>query len=134
MLNDDYREMLSILSEENVNFLVIGAFALSTYGYPRATGDIDIWIETNEENSEKVFRSLVRFGAPMQNISKDDFKSKGIIFQIGVAPRRIDITTVIDGIIIPVISLDDLIANKTSTGREKDILDVKMLKRNNNLM
>jgi len=150
MLNDDYKEMLSILSEEKVRFLVIGAFALSTYGYPRATGDIDIWIEANEENSIKVHRSLIKFGAPMQNVTQDDFRTKGIIFQIGIAPRRIDITTVIDGvdfdsayikrkeinidnICIPVISLDDLITNKQSTGREKDLLDVKMLKKRNNI-
>jgi len=150
MLNDDYKEMLSILSEEKVKFLVIGAFALSTYGYPRATGDIDIWVEANEENSKKVLKSLIRFGAPMDKISQDDFKTKGLIFQIGVAPRRIDITTVIDGvdfeaaypkrkmiilenIQIPIISLEDLIINKQSTGRDKDILDVKMLIKRNKL-
>ena len=151
MLNDDYKEMLSILSEEKVKYLVIGAFALSTYGYPRATGDIDIWVETNEENSRKVLKSLIRFGAPMDKISQDDFKAKGLIFQIGVAPRRIDITTLIDrvdfetaypnrkdiiieNITVPVISLEDLIKNKQSTGRDKDILDVKMLKKHNNLI
>jgi len=86
----------------------------------------------------------------MQNVTQDDFRTKGIIFQIGIAPRRIDITTVIDGvdfdsayikrkeinidnICIPVISLDDLITNKQSTGREKDLLDVKMLKKRNNI-
>jgi len=143
--------MLSILSEEKVKYLVIGAFALSTYGYPRATGDIDIWVEANEENSRKVLKSLIRFGAPMDKISQDDFKAKGLIFQIGVAPRRIDITTLIDrvdfetaypnrkdiiieNITVPVISLEDLIKNKQSTGRDKDILDVKMLKKHNNLI
>ena len=150
MLNEDYKEMLSILSEEKVKYLVIGAFALSTYGYPRATGDIDIWVEANEENSRKVLKSLIRFGAPMDKISQDDFKTKGLIFQIGVAPRRIDITTLIDGvdfetaypnrkdiiienITVPVISLEDLIKNKQSKGRDKDILDLKMLKKHNNL-
>jgi len=145
MLNDDYKEMLSILLDEKVKFLVIGAFALGTYGYPRATGDIDIWVEASEDNSKKVFKSLVRFGAPTDHIEAKDFEKKGIIFQIGIAPRRIDITTVIDGvnfedsypkrktvniagIDIPVISREDLILNKESTGREKDILDVKMLK------
>ena len=98
MLNDDYREMLSILAEEKVKFMVIGAFALSTYGYPRATGDIDIWVEESEENSGKIFKSMIRFGAPMDKITRDDFKSEGMIFQIGIAPRRIDITTVIDGV------------------------------------
>ncbi|HQP69701.1 MAG TPA: nucleotidyltransferase [Clostridiales bacterium] len=150
MLNDDYKEMLSILSEEKVKYLVIGAFALGTYGYPRATGDIDIWVEASIDNSNKVFKSLARFGAPTDNIEAKDFEKKGIIFQIGIAPRRIDITTVIDGvdfeqaypkrkivniegINIPIISCEDLILNKESTGREKDLLDVKMLKQKNKL-
>lgn len=148
MLNDDYKEMLSILAEENVKFMVIGAFALSTYGYPRATGDIDIWVEASEENSEKILRTMIRFGAPTDKITREDFISEGIIFQIGIAPRRIDITTVIDGvkfidaypkrkiikisdIEVPIISLEDLITNKEATGRDKDLLDVKMLKKQN---
>ncbi|NOR46314.1 MAG: hypothetical protein GQ534_12070 [Candidatus Delongbacteria bacterium] len=146
MLNSDYKEMLLILSEEKVKFLIVGAFALGSYGYPRATGDIDIWVEASSENAKKIIKSLAKFGAPMSDIKAEDFEKQGIIYQIGVVPRRIDIITEIDGvdfdiaylnkkivniqdISVPILSYDDLIKNKESTGREKDVLDVKMLKK-----
>ena len=136
--------MLQSLSENKVEFLVVGAYAMSVLGYPRATGDIDIWIFASKENSGKVFKSLKQFGAPLSGINGNTFAEKDLIFQIGVAPRRIDIITQIDGvdfkeaysnreeifsdgIKIPVISKKDLIKNKKSTGREKDALDVKEL-------
>ena len=146
MLNEDYKEMLQILLEEKVKFIVVGAYALSAHGYPRATGDIDIWIEPTSDNSQKLISSLTRFGAPLFDVSAKDFTKEGIIFQIGVAPRRIDILTAIDGvefqsaharkleillegISIPVLSLEDLIKNKQSTGREQDSIDAKILKK-----
>ncbi len=147
MLNKDYKEMLQILSDNKVRFLVVGAYAMGVYGYPRATGDFDIWVEVSSENSEKIYRSLSQFGAPLSDITKTTFCEEGIIFQIGVAPRRIDIITKIDGvdfkkaysdkqeveiedITIPFLSKEDLIKNKESTGREKDKLDAKYLRGN----
>lgn len=147
MLNKDYKEMLQILSDNKVKFLVVGAYAMGAYGYPRATGDFDIWVEASLENSEKIHRTLSQFGAPLSDITKTTFCEEGIIFQIGVAPRRIDIITKIDGvefqkaypdkqeieiedIKIPFISKEDLIKNKESTGREKDKLDAKYLRGN----
>lgn len=147
MLNKDYKEMLQILLDNKVRFLVVGAYAMGVYGYPRATGDFDIWVEASSENSEKIYRSLSQFGAPLSDITKTTFCEEGIIFQIGVAPRRIDIITKIDGvdfkkayldkqeieiedIKIPFLSKEDLIRNKESTGREKDILDAKYLRGN----
>ena len=144
MLNEDYKDMLQILSDHKVKFLVVGAYAMAAYGYPRATGDIDIWVDNSQENSERVYESLQEFGAPISNVSKDTFCEEGIIFQIGVAPRRIDIITVISGVDfenayahkqeieienvrIPFLSKEDLITNKKATGREKDKLDVKYL-------
>ena len=145
MLNEDYREMLQSLLDHKVKFLVVGAYAMGAYGYPRATGDIDIWVETSQDNSEKVYLSLSEFGAPLSNITQRTFCEEGIVFQIGVAPRRIDIITKIDGvdfqtgylnkneielegIRIPFVSKEDLITNKESTGREKDKLDAKYLR------
>ena len=98
MLNEDYREMLYLLSEETVRFLVVGAYALGVHGLPRATGDIDIWIEPSGENAKKVVQVLRRFGAPLVGIRVEDFEEEGVVFQIGVAPRRIDIITAIDGV------------------------------------
>ena len=146
MLNEDYKEMLQLLSEEQVDFIIVGAYALGVYGYPRATGDIDIWVKPNDINSRKLYKALARFGAPLDQVKINDFSNEGIIFQIGVIPRRIDIITKIDGVKyekadedkiiveieglkIPVISSDKLIKNKMSTGREKDELDVKTLRK-----
>ncbi len=147
MLNKDYKEMLQILSNNKVRFLVVGAYAMGAYGYPRATGDFDIWVEASSENSEKIYQSLSEFGAPLSELTKTTFYKEGIVFQIGVAPRRIDIITKIDGvdfkkaysdkqeidiedIKIPFLSKEDLIKNKESTGREKDKLDAKYLRGN----
>jgi len=134
------------LLEEQVDFIIVGAYALGTHGYPRATGDIDIWVKPNDINSKKLYKALARFGAPLGQIKIDDFSTEGIIFQIGVIPRRIDIITKIDGVTyeeadedkiiveveglkIPVISLDKFIRNKMATGREKDELDIKTLRK-----
>jgi len=147
MLNKDYKEMLQILLNNKVRFLVVGAYAMGVYGYPRATGDIDIWVEASSENSEEIHQSLSEFGAPLSEVTKTTFCEEGIVFQIGVAPRRIDIITKIDGvdfnkaysdkqkieiegIKIPFLSKEDLIKNKESTGREKDQLDAKYLREN----
>ncbi len=144
MLNEDYKEILQILLKNNVQFLVVGAYAMAAYGYPRATGDFDIWVAANPANSTKLHKSLTEFGAPLSQITPETFTEKGIIFQIGVAPRRIDLITMIDGVDfdqayqdkevieieqlkIPFISKANLIKNKKSTNREKDKLDAKYL-------
>ena len=98
MLNKDYKEMLQILLNNEVEFLVVGAFAMGAYGYPRATGDIDIWIMTSAENSQRTYKALAQFGAPLEEINETTFREAGIVFQIGLSPRRIDIITRIDGV------------------------------------
>lgn len=147
MLNKDYKEMLQILLDNEVEFLVVGAFAMGAYGYPRATGDIDIWITTTPENSQKTYKALAQFGAPLEQINEQTFCEEGMVFQIGIAPRRIDIITRIDGVdfkqawkkrnpitidklTVPFISKLDLIKNKDSTNRDKDRLDAEQLRRN----
>lgn len=146
MLNQDYREMLSLLLGNNVEFLLVGAYALAAHGIPRATGDIDIFVKPNSNNAINLFKTFGEFGVSIENISIDDFAKPEIIFQIGVAPRRIDIITKIDGLtfeeaakgkkmvnignmVIPVISVNNLIINKSATGREKDKIDAKNLKK-----
>jgi hypothetical protein len=146
MLNKDYKEMLQLLLEEQVDFILVGAYALAAHGYPRATGDIDIWVRAEEINSINIYRALERFGAPVDQITVNDFANEGIVFQIGVTPRRIDIITHLDGVSfgeadedkviveveglkLPILSFDKLIKNKLSTGRERDELDVKLLQK-----
>ena len=98
MLNKDYRDMLRVLVEEKVDFLLVGAYALAAHGYPRATMDIDIWVMPAPDNADAVLRALHRFGAPIQNLTKADLENEGTVFQIGVAPRRIDIITTASGL------------------------------------
>src|SRR4030043_2302099 len=128
MLNEDYRDMLHALSDEKVRFILVGAYALAAHGYPRATMDIDIWVMPSPDNAEAVLRALRSFGAPLHNLTKEDLEEDGTIFQIGVAPRRIDIITAasglqfeetyrgslpvnIEGIEVHIPSIDDIIHN-----------------------
>ncbi len=149
MLNLDYKEMLSTLLEEKVEFILVGAYAMAIHGFPRATGDIDIFVRPNSENAKKLFKALARFGAPLQGVREADFEKEGTIFQIGVPPRRIDVITMIDAVSfesawqdkiivkianlkIPVLSKAKMIVNKSATGRKKDALDVETLKQTDN--
>lgn len=144
MLNEDYRDMLHALSDEKVKFLLVGAYAMAAHGYPRATMDIDIWVMPSPENAAAVLRALLRFGAPIHNLSLEDLQKDGTVFQIGVAPRRIDLITAasglqfretferslsvnLEGIEVHIPSVDDLIQNKRASGRTKDIADAEAL-------
>ena len=144
MLNEDYRDMLRALSDEKVRFLLVGAYALAAHGYPRATMDIDIWVLPSPQNADAVLRAVRRFGTPLHSLNKEDFQKDGNIFQIGVAPRRIDIITSasglqfeetygrslsvnIEGIKVHIPSIDDLICNKRASGRTKDLADAEAL-------
>ena len=144
MLNEDYIDMLHALSDEKVRFLLVGAYALAAHGYPRATMDIDIWVMPSPQNAEAVLRALRRFGASLDNLTREDLQKDGTIFQIGVAPRRIDIITAasglqfeetygrslsvnIEGVEVHIPSIDDLIHNKRALGRTKDLADVEAL-------
>ena len=146
MLNPDFRDMLSALCEEGAEFLLVGAYALAVHGFHRATGDMDIWIRRSEENAARVWRALQRFGAPLAGLTRDDLKTPDLVFQIGVAPRRIDILTSIDGVefdeawsnrdaivverlSIAVIGRSHLIRNKKAVGRPQDVADVAWLER-----
>ena len=144
MLNEDYRDILQALVDEKVKFLLVGAYALAAHGYPRATMDIDIWVMPSPDNADGVMRALSRFGAALHNLTKADLEKEGTVFQIGVAPRRIDIITAasglrfketfsrsntieIEGIKVHIPSVADLILNKRASGRTKDLADAEAL-------
>ena len=144
MLNEDYRDMLQALADEKVRFLLVGAYALAAHGYPRATMDIDIWVLPTPDNADAVLRALGRFGAPLHNLTRSDLEREGTVFQIGVAPRRIDIitsasglrfedafrnsiSTNIEGMEVHIPSAADLIRNKRASGRTKDLADAEAL-------
>lgn len=144
MLNQDYRDILSEFYAGKVEFLLVGAYAMAAHGLPRATGDIDLWIRCSKENASRVMAALGRFGAPLTNLSADELVRPGLVFQIGVVPRRIDLLTTIDGIDfdaawaarveitiaglpVSVIGREHLIVNKLASGRPKDIADAAWL-------
>ena len=144
MLNADFRDMLSALSDARAEFLLVGAYAVAVHGLVRATADLDIWVRPSEENASRVWRAVARFGAPMGSIREEDFRAPGVVVQIGVAPRRIDLLTSIDGVDfdeawrdrtvveieglrIPVLSRRHLILNKRAVGRPQDLADAARL-------
>jgi hypothetical protein len=144
LLSPDYRDILSAFLEERVDYLVVGAYALASHGLPRATGDLDLWVRCDPQNSQRVWRALAKFGAPLSEISESEFSNQGLAFQIGIEPSRIDILTSIDdvefddaskdrleievdGLCVHVIGREHLIANKKAVGRPQDLADVARL-------
>ncbi|MFN2421854.1 MAG: hypothetical protein ABR527_10860 [Gemmatimonadota bacterium] len=136
--------MLSALSDAGAEFLLVGAHAVAVHGHPRATGDLDIWVNPTQENAENVWRAVAFFGAPMNNLDLHDFAEPDLIFQIGVVPNRIDILTAVtglefekawerrivvplDGLEVPVLGRADLIRNKKAVGRPQDVADAERL-------
>ncbi len=147
MLNEDYKDMLQSFAAEGVRFLLVGAYALAAHGYPRATLDIDLWVEPTRENAGAVLRALARFGAPLEKLDVEDLIRPDTIFQIGVPPRRIDIITGVDGLSfaetharaqcvelagleVRIPNREDMIRNKRASGRKKDLLDAEWLEEN----
>jgi hypothetical protein len=145
MMTKDFKDLLRALNANAAEYLIIGGYALAVHLIPRTTGDLDLFIRSDQENAKAVFRALKQFGAPLEGMTEADFVD-GTIFQIGQEPDRIDILQRIDGITfdeawanriegkiddeVPasVISRDDLIRNKLASGREQDLLDVKKLR------
>lgn len=138
--------MLAALHAEGAIFLVVGAHALAVHGVVRATGDLDIWVKPDPQNSECVWQALARFGAPVEamGLTREDLQRAGTVYQIGLPPRRIDILTeisgvdfdaawasriteMIEGLDIPFLGRQTLLLNKRATGRTKDLADAELL-------
>ena len=145
-MNEDLVDILAALLAEDARFLIAGAHALAVHGVPRATGDLDIWIDRDPSNVERVWRALVAFGAPVESldVSIADLRQPGIVVQIGLPPRRIDLLTdltgvrfedawpdrvvhTVEGIRMPFLGRRSLIQNKRATGRLKDLADLEAL-------
>jgi hypothetical protein len=97
-MNPDFVDLLRAFAAADVRFLIVGAYALAVHGRPRATGDLDIWIDATPENAPRVMRALAAFGAPLAEIVEADFARPGVVYQIGVPPGRIDILTELTGL------------------------------------
>ncbi len=136
--------MLSALSAAHADFLIVGAYAVAAHGIPRATADLDVWIRPSIENAERVARALAEFGAPPSGVRREDLGAPGVVIEIGIAPRRVDVLTSIDGVdfdaawrdrtevdidglAVPVIGRRHLIVNKKAVGGPQDLADVARL-------
>jgi len=139
-----YKELLQLLNESQVEYLIVGGFAVMKYGEPRYTKDLDVWVHNSTQNAARVVAALRNFGAPLDHdgITADTFAAKQVVYQIGVAPVRIDILTEITGVEFPdawakrvastffgvpvhFISWDDLLTNKRALGRTSDLKDLE---------
>jgi hypothetical protein len=97
-MNPDFVDLLRAFAAAEVRFLIVGAYALALHGRPRATGDLDVWVDATPDNAPRVMRGLAAFGAPLEDIRETDFTRPGVTYQIGVPPGRIDILTELTGL------------------------------------
>jgi hypothetical protein len=144
--NDDFLDMLRALVESGAEFMIVGAHSLALHGVPRSTGDLDIVVRPTANNAELVIKALEAFGAPVaqHGVTPADFAARGNVYQLGLPPRRIDLMTSLSGVdfdeawttrvvieiddmSIPFLGLDALRRNKQATGRDKDLLDLRLL-------
>ena len=94
----DFRDLLRAFVDHDVRFLIVGAYALAVLGRPRATGDLDVWVEPTPRNARKAYEALHAFGAPLHELTAIDLATPGVVFQIGLPPLRIDLLTEITGL------------------------------------
>jgi hypothetical protein len=145
MLNQDFKEFIQLLNDNQVKYLIVGGYAVAVHGHPRYTKDIDVWIEISEENSLKLLTALTQFGFGSLGLTPEDFQAQNQIIQLGYPPNRIDLITspdgvdfqtcynskmefLIDDMMIDFIDLDNLKKNKLASGRLQDLADLENLK------
>jgi len=144
VLNQDFKEFIQSLNDNQVRYLVIGGYAVAFHGNPRYTKDMDVWIDASPENAAKVVQALEQFGFGSLGLKTEDFLTPNQIIQLGYAPNRIDILTTLEGIEfessytsrveveidqvkVNFIDLENLKKNKKATGRLQDLADLEKL-------
>lgn len=144
MLSRDFKEFIEFLNSNRVEYLLIGGYAVAIHGHPRYTKDLDIWVNRTEENAVRLLRALDEFGFGSSGLTLEDLMRDNSLIQLGVPPNRIDILNApdgvefgtcyqskieieIEGVAINVIDLENLILNKTASGRHQDLADVEAL-------
>jgi len=142
----DFKELLSLLAKHKVRYLVVGGYAVMKYTEPRFTKDLDLWIATDAENANGIFAALKEFGAPLKDLTPDDFRQEGYFYQMGNPPFRLDVmmslpgvtfetawtnreTVEVERLTVPFISKADLIRAKEASGRDQDMMDVRKLRK-----
>ena len=144
VLNRDFREFIESLNKNKVKYLVVGGYAVAFHGHPRYTKDIDIWIQSDEENARNLVNAIHDFGFASLGLQPEDFLTPGYVIQLGYPPNRIDLLTgiagvsfeesylskeqtIIDGMTVNFIDLENLRKNKKATGRHQDLADLENL-------
>ena len=145
-MTPDFVAMLSALSAERVEFMLVGAHALAAHGFVRATQDIDILVRPTAQNAARVFAALSSFKAPLFDLAETDLMDPDVVYQVGVEPNRIDIMNdisgvtweeawagrteiTVEGIRIPVLGIEEFVRNKRASGRPKDRADLILIGR-----
>jgi hypothetical protein len=141
-MNPDFVDLLRAFAAADVRFMIVGAYALAVHGQPRATGDLDVWVEATPQNARRIMQGLAAFGAPLAEIAEADFARPGVVYQIGMPPGRIDILTELTGLTFEqawpdrirrpfgeieadFIDRASFVRNKRATGRLKDLSDIE---------
>lgn len=144
-LKPDFKDLPRLFNQHQVQYLIVGGYAVMKYTEPFYTKDMDIWVEPTAENAKRAYAALVQFGAPMADLIVHDLTQPNIVFQFGIAPARVDVMTTIDAVTFPeawdkrvethlsdipisIISLADLIRNKEAASRDSDRLHLKRLR------
>jgi len=139
-LNRDFQEFVELFVAHDVEFLIVGGYALAVHGYPRYTKDLDVWVWLGPENAQRIINAIEDFGFGNLGLTAADFQEPDVMVQLGHEPQRIDILTYASGlefpdayknrvyitignVQVPFISVDDLRTNKLATGRPRDIAD-----------
>lgn len=142
--NRDFRDLLRCLNEADARYLIVGAYAVIYHTEPRYTKDMDIWTDPARDNAAKVWDALVRFGAPLADLTPADLSDPDVVFQIGIEPNRVDILPAVEGLTfqeawerraigtyedqeIFVLDYESTLRSKKASGREQDLLDARRL-------
>ncbi len=145
MLTSDFKEFAQLLNTNEVEYLIVGGYALAAHGHPRYTGDLDFWVGTDLLNGIKIIKTLKDFGFGCLKLTAKDFTVPNQTVQLGYPPRRIDLLTgisgvdfrqccerrlvvAVDGMNLPFIGLEDFKTNKAAVGRPKDLADLDSLR------
>jgi len=146
MLHKDFRDFLALLAKHNVRHLVVGGYAVAVHGYPRFTGDLDVFIALDPQTAQAVADAFYEFGFSKSDIDAETFLVPKSIVEIGHEPLKLQVMNAISGVVfeeaynrrqmvrideleVPFIGYEDLVRNKSATGRGKDRVDVEELER-----
>jgi predicted nucleotidyltransferase len=144
-LQRDLREFVESLNDHGVEFLIVGGYAVAFHGYPRFTGDIDLFIRPSNDNARRVINVLDAFGFGSAGVTEADLTTPGKVVQLGAPPSRIDLLSsvksltfehawaervpaTLDGLGVAFVSKAHLIRNRAALSRPKDVADVAKLR------